>query len=48
MSRYGSDLSVHEAILIAEYHDAVDGVLDAYAQSSRANTADRPGRGGDA
>jgi hypothetical protein len=42
MSRHGSGFDIDEAILIAEYHDGVAGVLDAYRQSSRANTADRP------
>lgn len=45
MTRYGSDLTVAEATLIAEYHDGVDSILEAYARSSRACTDDRPARG---
>jgi len=43
MSKWSDpSLTVAEATLVAEYHDDVDGILDAYARSSRANTADRP------
>lgn len=43
MSKWSDpSLTVDEAILVAEYHDDVTDVLDAYARSSRANTRDRP------
>ena len=42
MTRYNSDLTVDEATLIAEYHDEVDSILDAFARASRANTTDEP------
>ena len=37
-----SDLTIDEAILIAEYHDDVDTVDEAFGRTSRANTRDRP------
>jgi len=43
MSKWSDpSLTVAEATLVAVYHDDVDGILDAYARSSRANTRDRP------
>lgn len=35
-------LTINEAILIAEYHEDVDTVDEAYARTSRANTRDEP------
>ena len=42
MSRYDTGLTIDEAILIAEKHPDVDTVTEAYARTSRANTADEP------
>ena len=39
---HGTSLTIDEAILVAEYHDDVDTVTQAYARTSRANTADEP------
>jgi len=37
-----SDLTIEQAILIAEKHSDVDTVDEAFARTSRANTRDRP------
>lgn len=42
MSRYDNGITIDEAILIAEYHDDVDTVDEAFARTSRANTDDKP------
>jgi len=43
MSKWpAASYSVDEATLVAEYHDEVDSILEAYARSSRACTRDRP------
>ena len=34
--------TIDEAVLIAEYHDEVDDLLDVYARASRACTDDKP------
>ena len=43
MSKWPADsLTIDEAILVAEKHPDVDTVTEAYARTSRANTADEP------
>ena len=43
MSKWsGTSLTIDEAILIAEQHPDVNTVTEAYARTSRANTADEP------